>query len=153
MYPVEVYSASRPACALHGPAVFAYSCDVPGGMDWTKFYQRCACCHRFFSTPLINSPSSYSKAGIIEKSAIEGQQTYQRELDRDMRLYIREHKTEFIPAGLDLALVVAALEGEAEVPTTPTGPYHKMKQCAKRNAIKSGISAAFNEHSMGLRHL
>ena len=39
-----------------------------------------------------------------------------------MRLYIQEHQTEFIPAGLDPASVVVAVQGDPAVPTTPTGP-------------------------------
>ncbi|KAH9980489.1 GRAM domain-containing protein [Russula compacta] len=61
--------------------------------------------------------------GIIEKSAIEGQRTYQRELDRAMRNYIQEHQTEFIPAGLDPAAVVAVTaqaRGPSDSATSPT---------------------------------
>jgi hypothetical protein len=116
--------------------VLAYSRDVPGGMDRTKFYQRCACCDRFFSTLLTNLPSSCSKTGIIEKSAIEGQRTYQRELDRAMRIYIQEHQTEFIPAGLDPASVVVAVEGETAVPTTATGPVPQSEEAARKEREK-----------------
>jgi hypothetical protein len=48
--------------------------------------------------------------GIIEKSALEGQRSYQREIDRAMRIYIQEHQTEFIPAGLDPAAVAVAVQ-------------------------------------------
>lgn len=88
-------------------------------MDRTKFYQRYA------RRLVLLSPSRHSplaKQGIIEKSAIEGQRTYQRELDRAMRLYIQEHQTEFIPEGLDPASVVVAVQGDPAVPTTPSGP-------------------------------
>ena len=64
-----------------------------------------------------------AKQGIIEKSAIEGQRTYQRELDRAMRLYIQEHQTEFIPAGLDPASVVVAVQDDPAAPaSSPGGP-------------------------------
>ena len=49
-------------------------------------------------------------AGIIEKSAIEGQKTYHGELMRAMRSYIHEHQTEFIPAGLDPATVADVVQ-------------------------------------------
>jgi hypothetical protein len=65
--------------------------------------------------------------GIIEKSALEGQRSYQRELDRAMRIYIQEHQTEFIPAGLDPAAVAVAVQGPS-VPTTPTMPSHAAPQ-------------------------
>ena len=53
---------------------------------------------------------------------MEGQRTYQRELDRAMRVYIQEHQTEFIPAGLDPASVVVAVQGgDPAGPTTSAG--------------------------------
>jgi len=39
--------------------------------------------------------------GLIEKSAIDGQKVYHSDLDKSMRMYIQEHQTEFIPAGVD----------------------------------------------------
>ena len=83
-----------------------------------------------------NLPSSCSKTGIIEKSAIEGQRTYQRELDRAMRVYIQEHQTEFIPAGLDPASVVVAVEGDTAVPTTATGPVPQNEEAARKEREK-----------------
>ncbi|KAI0253259.1 hypothetical protein BJV78DRAFT_1123257 [Lactifluus subvellereus] len=59
--------------------------------------------------------------GIIEKSALEGQRSYQRELERAMRSYIQEHQTEFIPPGLDPATVAVAVQGQS-APSTPTMP-------------------------------
>jgi hypothetical protein len=90
------------------------------------------------SSPLFSPtyPRRVQKTGIIEKSAIEGQRTYQRELDRAMRLFIQEHKTEFIPAGLDPASVVVAVEGEAAVPTTPTGPVPQNEEAARKEREK-----------------
>jgi hypothetical protein len=81
-------------------------------------------------------PHRVQKTGIIEKSAIEGQRTYQRELDRAMRIYIQEHQTEFIPAGLDPASVVVAVEGETAVPTTPTGPVPQNEEAARKEREK-----------------
>lgn len=76
------------------------------------------------------------KTGIIEKSAIDGQRTYQRELDRAMRVYIQEHQTEFIPAGLDPASVVVAVEGETGAHTTPTGPVPQNEEAARKEREK-----------------
>jgi len=39
--------------------------------------------------------------GLIEKSAIDGQKVYHSDLDKSMRMYIQEHQSEFIPAGVD----------------------------------------------------
>ena len=90
------------------------------------------------SSPLFSLayPRRVLKTGIIEKSAIEGQRTYQRELDRAMRLFIQEHKTEFIPPGLDPASVVVAVEGEGGVPTTPTGPVPQNEEAARKEREK-----------------
>lgn len=115
--------------------VLAYSRDVPGGMDGTKLYQRRACYDQFSALP-TNLPSLCSKTGIIEKSAIDGQRTYQRELDRAMRLYIQEHQTEFIPAGLDPASVVVAVEGGTGALTTPTGPIPQNEEAARKEREK-----------------
>jgi hypothetical protein len=52
--------------------------------------------------------------GIIERSCIEGQKTQYAELDRAMRTYITAHQTEFMPAGVDPALV------DAQTPSTPS---------------------------------
>ncbi|EGN93716.1 hypothetical protein SERLA73DRAFT_189455 [Serpula lacrymans var. lacrymans S7.3] len=43
--------------------------------------------------------------GLIEKSAIEGQKVYHADLDKAMRMYIQEHQSEFVPAGVDPSAV------------------------------------------------
>jgi hypothetical protein len=53
-----------------------------------------------------------------------------------MRIYIQEHQTEFIPAGLDPASVVVAVEGESAVPTTPTGPVPQNEEAARKEREK-----------------
>ncbi|KAI0253258.1 hypothetical protein BJV78DRAFT_1360328 [Lactifluus subvellereus] len=58
---------------------------------------------------------------FIERSAYEGQRSYQRELECAMRIYIQGHQTEFIPPGFDPAAVAVAVQGQS-VPTTPTTP-------------------------------
>ncbi|KAF8893695.1 hypothetical protein CPB84DRAFT_1682834 [Gymnopilus junonius] len=60
--------------------------------------------------------------GIIERSAIDGQKTYHNELERCMRDYIAQHKSEFLPEGVT---DTAVLEPPAEIPsTTPTPTDH-----------------------------
>ena len=44
-------------------------------------------------------------SGIIEKSCIDGQKTYQQDLEKAMRDYIHQHKSEFVPEGVDPAVV------------------------------------------------
>ena len=45
--------------------------------------------------------------GIIEKSAVDGQKTYHRDLETAMRQYIKEHATEFQVEGDDDEAVAA----------------------------------------------
>ncbi|KAI0275175.1 hypothetical protein BC834DRAFT_840078 [Gloeopeniophorella convolvens] len=72
--------------------------------------------------------------GIIEKSAIAGQGTYHTELERAMRTYIQEHQTEFIPAGLDPAAVVVAVQPPSAppTPTAPTGAHAASPDAARK---------------------
>lgn len=46
--------------------------------------------------------------GIIERSAIDGQKVYHSDLEKAMRAYIKEHQTEFVPEGVDLATLSQA---------------------------------------------
>ena len=89
--------------------------DLPGRMDGAEFHQRYA------SPPQFCPPYwAHSLApGIIEKSAIEGQKTYQNDLVRAMRSYIQEHQTEFIPAGLDPDAVAVAVQEPSASPAMP----------------------------------
>ncbi|TFK18705.1 hypothetical protein FA15DRAFT_675088 [Coprinopsis marcescibilis] len=46
--------------------------------------------------------------GIIERSAIDGQKTFHGDLEKAMRNYIQEHKSEFVPEGVDVEASLAA---------------------------------------------
>jgi hypothetical protein len=88
---------------------------VTSQVEWTgRSFIRGACRERKFGHPhLTRLPT----AGIIEKSAIEGQKTYHGDLMRAMRSYIHEHQTEFIPAGVDPAAVADAVQQEPSSPS------------------------------------
>lgn len=60
--------------------------------------------------------------GIIEKSCGDGQKTYYADLETAMRKYITDHRTEFLPEGVDpdAADQEAAVEEAAINPITPT---------------------------------
>ena len=80
-------------------------------MDRAEFHQRCA--------PHLTCSLARSLApGIIEKSAVDGQKAYQSELLLAMRTYIKEHQSEFIPAGLDPASVAVAVQEPSSSQTT-----------------------------------
>ena len=111
---------------------------VMSQVEWTGRSFIKGACVLTGSSPLFSPtyPRRVQKTGIIEKSAIEGQRTYQWELDRAMRLFIQEHKTEFILPGLDPASVVVAVEGEGAVPTTPMGPIPQNEAAARKECKK-----------------
>ncbi|PPQ84988.1 hypothetical protein CVT26_007587 [Gymnopilus dilepis] len=54
--------------------------------------------------------------GIIERSAIDGQKAYHGELERCMRDYIAQHKSEFLPEGVDTAVLEQPAEAAPETP-------------------------------------
>ncbi|KAF8195080.1 hypothetical protein BJ912DRAFT_900980 [Pholiota molesta] len=60
--------------------------------------------------------------GIIERSAIDGQKVYHNELEKAMRAYIQEHKSEFLPEGMDAVIVEALPEVVAAFPAVPGAP-------------------------------
>jgi VAD1 Analog of StAR-related lipid transfer domain len=68
------------------------------------------------------TPSFTRSTGIIEKSAIEGQRSYHRELTPAMLIYIQKHQSEFIPEGLDPAAVAEAVQAPAVPASVAAGP-------------------------------
>jgi len=66
-----------------------------------------------------------------------------------MRLYIQEHQTEFIPAGLDPAsVVVAVVQGGGAVATTPTGPALPQNEAAARKEREKEREQERNQRSL-----
>ena len=47
------------------------------------------------------SLTDHNFIGIIERSAIDGQKVYHSDLEKAMRLYIQEHRSEFLPEGIE----------------------------------------------------
>ncbi|KAH8987743.1 hypothetical protein EDB86DRAFT_2087704 [Lactarius hatsudake] len=89
--------------------------DVPSGSVFSVKTRTCvtwasSASSRVVVTSQVEWTGRSFIKGIIEKSAIDGQKTYQTELVRAMRGYIQEHQTEFIPAGLDPAAVADAVK-------------------------------------------
>lgn len=70
-------------------------------------------------------------AGLIEKSAIEGQKVYHSDLDKAMRMYIQEHQVEFVPEGFD-PTAVAPVE-----PLTPLAEGGPDMQISDEDARKA----------------
>jgi len=58
--------------------------------------------------------------GIIERSAIDGQKVYHAELERCMRAFIRDHKSDFLPEGVDAAVVADAVTETTDTEYTTT---------------------------------
>uniref|UniRef100_A0A0W0G337 VASt domain-containing protein n=1 Tax=Moniliophthora roreri TaxID=221103 RepID=A0A0W0G337_MONRR len=63
--------------------------------------------------------NDYVHTRIIERSCIEGQRTYHLELERAMRVYIKEHQSEFIPEGIELPPPTSSPEVVSQ-PLSPT---------------------------------
>ncbi|KAH7911600.1 hypothetical protein BJ138DRAFT_1150266 [Hygrophoropsis aurantiaca] len=87
--------------------------DVPSGGVFAVKTRTCLMWASSISTRVIVTTQvdwtgrSFIK-GLIEKSAIEGQKVYHSDLDKAMRMYIQEHQSEFIPAGVDPTAVAPA---------------------------------------------
>ncbi len=63
-----------------------------------------------FSHPLRHDLLITISPGIIEKSAFDGQRQYHVDLEKAMREYIQEHRSEFLPEGVEPA-AVAVVDG------------------------------------------
>ncbi|KDQ15693.1 hypothetical protein BOTBODRAFT_108193 [Botryobasidium botryosum FD-172 SS1] len=77
----------------------------------------------FITTTVEWTGRSFIKS-IIERSVLDGQRTYHQDLEKAMRAYIAEHRTEFVPEGEDDLAALAADEiiGADAVPSTPHAP-------------------------------
>ncbi|KIM31710.1 hypothetical protein M408DRAFT_327164 [Serendipita vermifera MAFF 305830] len=60
--------------------------------------------------------------GIIERSCTDGQKTYYSELEAAMRKYITDHRTEFLPEGVDAAAADQEAEEAANQPAKEVAP-------------------------------
>ncbi|CCM07179.1 uncharacterized protein FIBRA_09520 [Fibroporia radiculosa] len=89
--------------------------DVPSGGVFAVKTKTCITWASNVSTKVVVTTQvdwtgrSFIK-GLIEKSAIDGQKQYHVDLDKSMRTYIHEHQSEFIPEGVDAAVVEEAAE-------------------------------------------
>lgn len=100
--------------------------DVPSGGVFAVKTRTCLMWASRTSTRIVVTTTvewtgrSFIK-GIIERSCIDGQKTYHTSLERSMRRYIAENKTEFFPDGLDAegALDDALVSGETPPPPPP----------------------------------
>ncbi|KAJ7718294.1 hypothetical protein DFH07DRAFT_334465 [Mycena maculata] len=85
--------------------------DVPSGGVFSVKTRTCIMWATPLSTKVIVTTQvewtgrSFIK-GIIERSAIEGQKEYHVALEQAMRVYIKEHQSEFMPAGVDPTAIV-----------------------------------------------
>jgi hypothetical protein len=78
--------------------------------------------HLFFYLYICNLLTFSALTGIIERSAIDGQKVYHNELEKAMRAYIQEHKSEFLPEGMDAVIVETLPEVVAAFPAVPGAP-------------------------------
>ncbi|KIJ54183.1 hypothetical protein M422DRAFT_64311 [Sphaerobolus stellatus SS14] len=90
--------------------------DVPSGGVFAVKTRTCltwasAASTRVLVTTQVEWTGRSFIKGIIEKSCLDGQKTYHASLERAMRKYINEHKSEFVPQGF--------VAEEVEVPNAP----------------------------------
>ncbi|KAJ8085188.1 hypothetical protein PM082_003980 [Marasmius tenuissimus] len=99
--------------------------DVPSGSVFSVKTRTCVMWASVASSRVVVTTQvewtgrSFIK-GIIERSAIDGQKTQYTELDRAMRAYIKEHQSEFLPDGVDLAQATPAASQEVDAAATAT---------------------------------
>ncbi|KAL0069461.1 hypothetical protein AAF712_003494 [Marasmius tenuissimus] len=136
--------------------------DVPSGSVFSVKTRTCVMWASVASSRVVVTTQvewtgrSFIK-GIIERSAIDGQKTQYTELDRAMRAYIKEHQSEFLPDGVDLAQATPAAsqevdaaaaattttEGGGDVPPTPKERERERNQRAFQWAWDT-FDGAFN---------
>ncbi|KAF9469635.1 hypothetical protein BDZ94DRAFT_1150785 [Collybia nuda] len=96
--------------------------DVPSGGVFSVKTRTCITWASAMSTKVVVTTQvewtgrSFIK-GIIERSAIDGQKVYHGDLETAMRGYITEHQSEFVPEGIDPAVITLA-EATKEVSAT-----------------------------------
>ncbi|KAJ7265958.1 hypothetical protein B0H12DRAFT_178512 [Mycena haematopus] len=83
--------------------------DVPSGGVFSVKTRTCIMWASPLTTKIIVTTQvdwtgrSFIK-GIIERSAIDGQKEYHSDLDKAMRVYISEHRSEFMPEGVEVVV-------------------------------------------------
>ena len=105
----------------------------------------------FKCNSLTSLPLPYPPSGIIERSAIDGQKTYHAELDKAMRAYIQQHQSEFVPAGVDPA-VLPAVTPDVGGPTAEA-PAEAVSKPSEGAAADGMDERKQREHERNLRGL
>ncbi|KAJ7664697.1 hypothetical protein B0H17DRAFT_952029 [Mycena rosella] len=99
--------------------------DVPSGGVFSVKTRTCIMWATPLSTKIIVTTQvewtgrSFIK-GIINSSAIDGQKTYHADLEKAMRAYIQEHKSEFMPEGVDPAEIIVPEPAADAAPKSPS---------------------------------
>ncbi|KAG1779642.1 hypothetical protein EV702DRAFT_1024673 [Suillus placidus] len=126
--------------------------DVPSGGVFSVKTKTCLMWASAISTRVIVSTQvdwtgrSFIK-GLIEKSAIDGQKVYHSDLDKAMRMYIQEHQSEFIPAGID-PTAVAPIE-----PLSPLIEFTDPTLLGRSLGISDEAARKAREHERNRRGL
>lgn len=123
--------------------------DVPSGGVFSVKTKTCLMWASPISTRVIVTTQvdwtgrSFIK-GLIEKSAIDGQKVYHSDLDKAMRMYIQEHQSEFIPAGVDPTAVA---------PVEPLSPIVEHTNPTLSSGISDAEARKAREHERNRRGL
>lgn len=103
--------------------------DVPSGGVFSVKTRTCitwasSISTRILVTTMVEWTGRSFIKGIIEKSCIDGQKSYQNELEKGMREYIHQHQSEFVPEGTTATIEEVEAAVCADVPKTPTQEKH-----------------------------
>ncbi|KAJ7477277.1 hypothetical protein B0H11DRAFT_1298637 [Mycena galericulata] len=121
--------------------------DVPSGGVFSVKTRTCIMWATPLSTKVIVTTQvewtgrSFIKS-IIERSAIEGQNQYHSDLDKAMRVYIKEHQSEFMPAGVDAAAILP--DAVTDVPPTPTSGDALSEKQREQERSRRGLQWAWD---------
>ncbi|OAX35402.1 hypothetical protein K503DRAFT_868295 [Rhizopogon vinicolor AM-OR11-026] len=124
--------------------------DVPSGSVFSVKTKTCVMWASAISTRVIVTTQvewtgrSFIK-GLIEKSAIEGQKVYHSDLDKSMRMYIQEHQSEFIPAGIDPTAVapVEPISPVLELSKPSIGGDEEARKAREHERNRRGLQWAY----------
>ncbi|TFY58999.1 hypothetical protein EVJ58_g6057 [Rhodofomes roseus] len=113
--------------------------DVPSGGVFSVKTKTCLTWASAVSTKIVVTTQvewtgrSFIKS-IIERSAIEGQKQYHSDLESNMRKYIHEHQSEFIPEGLDVAAVESAEVAPVTESPRPSLDHPSLSELERRKS-------------------
>ncbi|KAI5479022.1 gram domain protein [Pseudohyphozyma bogoriensis] len=120
------------------PSGSAFAVKTRTSMTWAKGNS----CRVVVTTGVEWSKSSFIK-GIIERSCIDGQKTYHTDLEKAMRSYIQQHRSEFLEDGHDVDSAsiadTASVTESTAAATNVTGTTESEEKEEKQSTLAAAI--------------